>query len=143
MGEWAKIGEDVRDGDRLIIKDGGTLISGKFGDQIIYRVQTRTGDKNMSFNQTTINNLIDAFSDETENWIGKEVHATIVRVMIGGELKTVAYLAAEGWIMDNKGKFQDLSNVVAAIKTTGNATSSEPVIQLDNNHDINPDDIPF
>lgn len=96
------------------------------------------GDKNMSLNQTTINNLIDAFGDETENWIGKEVYTTIVRVMIGGELKTAAYLAAEGWKMDSNGKFYNVNQNHTDVQTTGNQQKFQPVIQVD---DIDFEDI--
>ena len=56
-GEFAKIGKDVRDGDSLEIKDVGQIISGDFGDRHVFKVQTTTGEKNLSFNQTSMNNL--------------------------------------------------------------------------------------
>jgi hypothetical protein len=30
-GEYAKIGEDIRDGDVITIKDAGTVVSGEYG----------------------------------------------------------------------------------------------------------------
>lgn len=132
QGEFAKVGEDIKDGDKVTILDAGTQISGQYGDQIAYRIKTRNGDKNLSFNTTSTNNLIDAYGDETEAWIGKEVNVTILKAMVSGTLRNVVYLYAPGWAMDNSGKFRKVSE----------GTTEEKSIQVGED-DINPDDIPF
>lgn len=124
-GEWAKIGKDIKDGDTVTILDAGQQAQGEYGMRDVFNIQCSTGEKNQSFNQTTMNNLIDAFGDETEKWVGKEVRAWTLRVMIGGTLKNVVYFAHPEWVMDDEGKFEN-----------PNATK----IPKDN---INPDDIPF
>lgn len=105
QGEFAKIGQDIKDGNQLIIEDDGQLIAGDYGDRHVFRVKTSNGTKNLSLNQTSMNNLIDAYSDETEKWIGKIAIANIVKQMVGNELKNVCYLMGEGWIMTEDGKF--------------------------------------
>lgn len=150
MGEWAKPGEDFKDGDKLTILDGGTQTTNKYGDQTAFKVQTLKGEKNMAFNQTTTNNLIDAFGDETDGWVGKKVNNTIVKAMIAGELRTVVYLFADGWTMDNKGKFHGPNKAEETASSSGEAVVQleEQSKQIDDaltgkTPDINPDDIPF
>lgn len=135
LGQYAKPGEDFKDSEKIEILDGGTETVNKHGPQTVYKIRTQKGEFNMGFNQTTTNNLIDAFGDETDGWIGKRVNNVIMKVMIGGELKTVVYLYADGWKMDNKGKFHGPDSQTS--------DSSEGVVQLNEKPEINPDDIPF
>lgn len=134
MGDWAKPGEDIKDGTTVTILDGGTVTSNKFGDQTVFKISTLNGEKNLGFNQTTTNNLIDAYGDDTDMWINKTANAYILKVMIAGELKTVVYLAAPGWKMDNKGKFHGPDTV--AEKT------AEPVINIAEG-EVDESEIPF
>lgn len=104
-GEFAKVGEDIKDGDIIKILDGGTVISGTFGDRQAFKIETKNGEKILSFNQTSLNNLIDALGDETESWIGKEAKVFTVKQMIDGKLKNVVYLTGKDWTMLEDGSF--------------------------------------
>lgn len=108
-GEWAKINEDIKDKDVITIKDAGTTDnSGTYGERQVFTVETRNGDKILSFNQTSINNLVDAYGGSTEAWIGKGAIAYVVKQSIAGSLKNVCYLVGEGWYMDDEGRvFKD------------------------------------
>lgn len=121
QGEFAKVGQDFKDGDTLVIRDAGQVISGDFGDRHVFKVETRNGEKNLSLNQTSMNNLIDAYGAETNNWVGKNAKVFVVRQMVGDGLKNVCYLTGEGWLMTEDGKF------------VREGAADEP----------NPDDIPF
>ncbi len=105
QGEFAKVGEDFRDEDTLVIKDGGQIITGDFGDRHVFKVETKNGEKNLTFNQTSMNNLIDAYGDDTDTWLGKETKVYIVKQMVGDGLKKVCYLVGKGWTMTDDGKF--------------------------------------
>lgn len=120
QGEYAKPNEDIKNGDTITILDGGTEITGKFGDQIVYSVDTRNGAKNLGINQTSINALIDEWGDETTNWIGKKVGVILVKQMIQGGLRDVIYLCPDGWTMNSQGKI-----------VKGATISNEPSVQLD------------
>ena len=72
QGEWIDKSKDVKDQDIIKILNEGETIPGDYGDREVFKVETKNGEKLLSFNQTTINNLIDAWGDETEKWIGKE-----------------------------------------------------------------------
>lgn len=133
-GEWAKIGVDIKDGCLITILDGGTETESEFGKQIVFKIKGLAGEKNQSFNQTTMNNLIDAFGDDTDNWINKQAKCITMKAMVSGSLKNVTYFHGPGQAMDDKGKFY----------RTGAATASTPVVQTEEvTDDINPDDIPF
>jgi hypothetical protein len=107
-GDWVKVNEDIKDGDLVKILDSGKTISGDYGDREVFSIQTKNGEKNLSFNQTTINNLIDYLGDETENWKEKEAKVFIVKQSVQGKLKNVVYLASpnaefteDGFIIKN------------------------------------------
>lgn len=104
-GEFAKKGTDVLDGDLIKINNEGDLVEGEYGEQLVLKVQTRNGEKNASLNQTSQNNLIDAFGDETSNWVGKEIKVHLIKAMVSGKMREVMYLAHPEWEMDDEGKF--------------------------------------
>src|SRR5262245_20603280 len=105
-GEFAKVGEDIRDQDILTILDGGTMITGDYGEQVAFHMQMKdSSDKVMCPNQTSINNLIDAYGEDSDMWKGKLVRAWVVKTMVSGKLRNVAYLAAPDWKMLDDGTF--------------------------------------
>ena len=104
-GEYAKIGEDIKDGDVIIIKDSGTEVEGDYGVRVVFKVATDNGEKNLSFNQTSMNNVIDAYGDDTEKWIDKEIQCWVVKQMVSKKLRNIAYLAGKGWTMLEDGQF--------------------------------------
>ena len=57
-----------------------------------------------------MNNLIDAYGDDTTTWVGKKPVANVVKQMVGDGLKSVCYLMGEGWLMTEDGKFVNPSN---------------------------------
>jgi hypothetical protein len=128
-GDFAKVNEDIRDGDIITINDGGTIIPGEWGERAAFKVQTRNGEKVLSFNQTSMNNLIDGYGDETGQWVGKSAGVFVVKQMVGDKLRNVCYLAPEGWTMNEEGKF-----------APGIGGKS---IEYPDGDGINPDDIPF
>ena len=131
-GDWAKAGEHIKDGDKIKILNGGEIVSGEYGDRHVFKIMTRDKKEyNLSFNQTSVNNMIDAFGEDTEAWAGKVVNVFVLRVMVSGKLRNVAYLAADGFEMDAEGKFHSVNAAPPA------AEQAAP------KDDINPDDIPF
>ena len=104
-GEFAKVGEDFKDGDIIKILNAGETITGEWGDRQVFKVSVSTGEKNLSFNQTSMNNLINVFGDETQNWVSKEVKVWVVKQMIDGKLRNVAYLTGVDWEMLPDGTF--------------------------------------
>lgn len=126
-GEFAKVGIDIKDGDVVTILDAGTITSGEFGDRHTFGIKTAKGDKIISFNQTSLNNLVDAFGDDSEDWVNKKVKVFLVKQMVSGTLRNIAYFAGEDWEMTEKGFRQ--TSVLDDI----------PVVE----DDIKVEDIPF
>lgn len=117
---------DIKDGDRVEILNEGSIVVGNYGEQHVFQIRTRNGEKNATFNQKSLNNLIDGFGDETTGWIGKAVTVFIIKAMVSGKLQNIAYYAPEGWVMDENGDFSP------SIDGTG-----------DDVVDITEDDVPF
>lgn len=130
QGDWAKIKEDINDGDIVKIQDEGKVISGDFGDRNAFKIETKNGEKLLSFNQTSMNYLIDAFGDETEKWIGKGVKVWVVKSNVGGKMRNVVYLTATDWVERNDGFYPPAE-----------AKKEIPVVNED--EEINSEDIPF
>jgi hypothetical protein len=103
QGEWAKVRQDINDKDILTILNEGQITPGDYGDRNVFKLKTQNGEKILSFNQTSMNYLIDAFGNETKNWVGKEIKAWIIKINVSGKLKDVIYLTAPDWIMGSDG----------------------------------------
>lgn len=94
-GRFAKLGEDFKEGDILTITGDAIEQEGEFGTQILFSVRTMKGDeKNLSFNATSRNRLFDAYGEDSEGWVGKEVRVHVVKQNVGGKMKDVVYLCA-------------------------------------------------
>ena len=47
--------------------------------------------------------MVDAFGEDTENWIDKEVNVLTEKKMISGKKAIVVYLIVDGWYLDDFG----------------------------------------
>lgn len=122
-GEFAKKGEDIKSGDAVTIKNEGMWVTGQFGDQFTIKIETPKGDeKNVNFNQTTINILHDEFGDDTANWIGKEVIIRVKKDVVANKKVDIYYFVTENWNFD---EYRELVNT------------------NEKDEEVNPDDIPF
>lgn len=140
QGDWAKIGEDFRDGDLIKIMDEGQIIEGEFGPRKVFKVAFREkeGSKNLSFNQTSLNNLVDGYGDDTKNWTEKKVRVFVIKQMVQNKLRNIAYLTPEDWTMTEDGQF-----VAPGKKTEETQTEPGPEQVEYPEEKINPGDIPF
>ena len=94
VGSFLKKGIDFKDGDLLEIANEGKEVEGQFGIQNLFLVKLADGKEgNVSFNQTTLNGLIDAFGKEATKWIGKSVKAVKVKQNVAGKFIDVWYFA--------------------------------------------------
>jgi len=94
---------DIFNGDIIKILDEGKWITFKYKDKerkrLAFLIQTKyMTEKLLPLNRQSINNLIEAFGNETKNWIGKEARVWIFKSNVGGEFKDVVYLAHPDWI---------------------------------------------
>ncbi len=103
--EGVKYEADIKDGDIITIVDAGQITMGQYGEQHVFKIKTRNGEKAITLNQTTMNNLIDAYGDETKEWVGKEVKVWLIKALVSGKMQKVTYLSDQSWEMNDEGKF--------------------------------------
>jgi len=101
---------DIKSGDKVTILNEGETTEGQFGTQYVFSIKTRNGDKNLTFNQSTINVLHDEFGSDSKDWVGKEVKVLMKKDVVAGRKVDIVYLVTEGWALDEYG---DLTNEVA------------------------------
>ncbi len=93
VGKWAKKGEDFKDKDILVIASEGQQIQGTYGVQNVFLVKCLNGNEgNLSFNQTSINNMIDAFGEDSLQWVGKKAKVWLIMQSVQGKMQRVPYL---------------------------------------------------
>ena len=102
---------DIKNGDTVKILTEGTVVTGQFGDQQVFSIETRNGEKNITMNQTTINVLVDEFGDDSKLWIGKEVRVILKKDVVAGKKVVIAYLVSGDWALDDFGELVKPSNV--------------------------------
>jgi len=103
--QGTKFEADIKDGDIVKILDGGQKVTGQFGEQDVFKIRTRNGDKMMALNKVTVNNLIEAFGDESENWVDQDVKVWVIKAMVSGKMSLVSYLSHPDAEMDDEGRF--------------------------------------
>lgn len=96
-GQFAKLGQDFDEGDEITILNGGDITTGEYGERHTFKIKTKNGERIMSFNQTSLNYLIDAYGDDTDAWVGKNAKIWVVDQSIQGKIKAVTYLTAPDW----------------------------------------------
>lgn len=106
VGQFAKKNEDYKDGDRVIILNEGVKTEGTFGSQDVFSVRVPNGaERSMSFNKTSINNMIDAFGEDSAGWVGKEVKVWLILQNVQGKMVRVTYLSHPDADVDEEGNF--------------------------------------
>ena len=105
---------DVKDGDLLEFTNEGEQSDSPFKDkdgkvkqQFSIGVKLPNGDeKTMSLNNTSKQNMIDAYGDESKAWVGKAATVHIREEKVGNDFKDVIYLTHPN--KDLKGQSLDL-----------------------------------
>ena len=71
LGNYAKKGEDFRNGDVLTFLTQGSIENGNYGEQYVFLMRMKDGvtKKNVTINQTSMNKLIDGYGDDTRSWV--------------------------------------------------------------------------
>lgn len=94
VGAFAKKGVDVNEGDLITIANEGKQIEGTFGPQDVFLVKLVNGEeKNINLNQTSLNGLIDAFGEDSVQWIGKQVKVWLISQNVAGKFVKVMYIS--------------------------------------------------
>jgi len=102
-GKFARTKEDINQGDILEILDEGRKVPSQWGERDAFKVLTLNGDRILTFNPTSMNYLIDAYGDETQNWVGKKVKVWLIKSNVGGKMRNVVYLTHSTWVETKDG----------------------------------------
>ena len=106
VGQFAKKNEDYKDGSVITIKGEGVKTVGQFGEQDIFKCEMENGEeRSMSFNKTSINNMIDAYGEDSKNWIGEKVKVWLILQNVQGKMVRVAYVSHPRADIDDEGNF--------------------------------------
>jgi len=80
--------DKVNEGDFIVIESEGELVDTPGGAKRYRFLVSKNGEKYLwTMNNTTVNRLVDAFGDETQNWIGKKVKIQKVLVLVRNQEK--------------------------------------------------------
>lgn len=102
------------------------------------RFEGEQGDaKNVNINTPSINGLVEAYGDDSKDWVGKILTAQTEKMLVGGKRVTALYLIPEGFeLKEDDGGYLVISRIGGVVEAkTGSVDYPEG--------EINPDDIPF
>uniref|UniRef100_A0A6H2A3L9 Uncharacterized protein n=1 Tax=viral metagenome TaxID=1070528 RepID=A0A6H2A3L9_9ZZZZ len=102
IGQFFKKGTDICDGDTLTIANEGKQVEGQFGTQDIFLVKKGEDEGNVSFNTTSINNLIDGYGEDSISWIGKEIKVQVIKMSVQGKIKPVYFFLHPDSVLDDE-----------------------------------------
>ncbi len=111
FGNWVK-GKDLVSGSKAVLVSETNPIKSQFKDkngnektQDVAKIKFDGKDEelNISLNRATIDGLIDAFGNDSKNWINKPLTVITDKVSVGGKRVIAVYLVAEGYILEEDG----------------------------------------
>lgn len=135
IGNFLKKGIDFKENDIVEIANEGKQIEGQFGMQDIFMIKLSDGrEGNVNFNQTTINNLIDGYGENSVNWIGKKIKVWVILSNVQGKMIKVYYfLHPDTELNEETGQFI----------IPGKDSSAKKDIPVIEEEEIDPKDLPF
>jgi hypothetical protein len=95
-GGWLKA-DETKTGELLRIMQVEEVEKKDFNgeDKLVIQLTVRTGGdevRKLDLNSTSKNNVIDAYGDETDEWIDKHIRVEIVNQKVGKDFKDVLYV---------------------------------------------------
>ena len=100
---WLKKNETIKNGDIIKFLDEGTTDeTGKWGPRDVYLVKGPNGEGHLPVNQTSTNNMIDGYGDQTTSWIGKQAYVHVIKQLVQGKLVDILYLTLPGLDLEGK-----------------------------------------
>lgn len=146
-GKWVKASE-IQSGVRAKLITEATPTPSQFKDEdgeikmqdvSKIRFENIPEAMNISLNRATMNGLIDAFGDDSKNWINKYLTAHTEKMIVGGRRVTALYLIPEGF------EISEDENGYMVIKRKDSLMADEKKDERvdPNEESIRAEDIPF
>ncbi len=142
-GNWIKA-KDVQNGAKAKIKSETNPVPSQFlnkdgsiknQDVTKILIQGSVEPVNVGLNRATINGLVDAFGEDSTNWIDKVLTVHAEKVNVAGKRVTALYFVPEGYEVG-----EDDGGYIVVKKIGEKAT---PVTSTPTEEEISADDIPF
>lgn len=113
IGNFLKKGEDYKADDIVKIASEGKPVEGDYGTRQVFLIKLSDGrEGNVNFNQTTINNLVDSYGNDSVKWIGKKAKVWAVLSNVQGKMIKVYYFLHPDTVLDEaSGEFVILSRL--------------------------------
>lgn len=106
VGSFLEKGKDIKDKDTVEIASEGKEIEGKYGLQNIFLVKLADGKEgNVAMNQTSLNNFIDAWGDDSIKWVGKKALVWAILSNVQGKMTKVYYFTHPEATLSESGEF--------------------------------------
>lgn len=141
QGAWLPK-DKIKTGDKaVIVAETKPIDSGEFGTQDVTKVRIKGLDEsyNTNLNKTTINGLIDAFGEDSKDWINKILTVQKEKMIVGGKRVTATYFIPEGYELG-----EDSEGYLVITKTGEASTKTEVEDEFEYPSDeIDPENIPF
>lgn len=129
------VSETATQPSNFLNKDG----SPKTQDVCKVQFQGEKEPVNVALNRATINGLIEAFDEDSNDWIGKVLSVVTEKIRIGGKANTALYLLADGYEkVDDEMGYAIIQKKKVAFEDSFNTTTEKPEIT-----EISVDEIPF
>lgn len=141
-GNWVK-GSEVVSGTKCKLTSetvpSESVYEGKTIKNNVAKIRFQGEDsesKNVNVNRPSINALVDAFGEDSKDWIGKYLTAQTEKMLVGGKRVTALYLIPEGYEMkEDEGGYIVITKIGKTV---------EPMDSVEYpTEDIFPEDIPF
>lgn len=126
VGSFLEKGTDIKDGDIVQIASEGKETEGKYGIQHLFMLKARVLNEegkqeikegNIAFNQTTLNALVDAYGEDSLQWVGKEAKVWAILSNVQGKMVKVYYFTHPQATLDALGDFEIPNSVEVPQKT--------------------------
>ncbi len=112
--DYVKVGTNIKEGDKVKLLDEGEwgTLTGKDGTEkkvLNFRLQMADGSvKGYTMNKTTQRKMIEAFGNESENWMNKPLIAHTPEQLSFGRLMKILVLVPQEWKGEKNVPVKDL-----------------------------------
>ena len=136
VGAFLEKGKDIKDGDIVEVANEGKEVEGQFGMQNIFLVKTKDKEGNVSFNQTSMNNMIDGFGEDSLKWVGQKVRVWAILSNVQGKMIKVYYFSHPTAEIGEDGSFSIPGKQKTADEQLDEMAGEQGEV-------VNPEDIPY
>ena len=132
-GAWIKK-DTLKNGDQIrLVSEAEMMESTQGGQQLVAKCRLKGSSEavNVAINNASRNALIDAFGDDSKNWINQTLTVETEKVLIAGKRGTALYLIPAGFAVTTDAEgYVVISGPKTGTPVVAGADTSEPVIQV-------------